>query len=205
MLELLQGKLRGSGAPLPQVTVSERKKQLFCCACNRHRYRHRLEAHTEHVIDAEERHADGLISEAERQAVHDTAATVISAAGQRSESVASYYGDWSGRLTLPEESDLALLGWALAARAVDPWLANLIRDMFGNPFRPVLLDPAWRTATVVALAQAIYDERAFARMPILGDALEDAGCGNVAVLNHCRQPGEHFKGCWLLDLLLGKA
>ena len=64
--------------------------------------------------------------------------------------------------------------------------------------------PAWQTATVTSLAQAIYDERAFDRLPILADALEDAGCTNADVLEHCRQTGIHARGCWVVDLLLGK-
>ena len=60
------------------------------------------------------------------------------------------------------------------------------------------------TSTVINLAQAIYDDRAFDRMPILADALEDAGCDNADILAHCRQPGEHFRGCWVVDLVLGK-
>ncbi|SRR5579871_339609 len=66
------------------------------------------------------------------------------------------------------------------------------------------MNPAWQSSNVVSLAQAIYDERAFNRMPILADALEDAGCTNADVLNHCRKPGEHVRGCWVVDLLLGK-
>jgi hypothetical protein len=84
-------------------------------------------------------------------------------------------------------------------------LADLIRDVFGNVFRPVACDPAWRTGNVCALAQAIYDDRAFDRLPSLGDTLEDAGCDNSDILNHCRQPGEHVRGCWVVDLLLGKS
>jgi len=68
----------------------------------------------------------------------------------------------------------------------------------------VTLDPAWLTGTVTSLAQAIYDERAFDRLPILADALEDAGCTNQDILAHCRQPGEHCRGCWALDLVLGR-
>ena len=56
-----------------------------------------------------------------------------------------------------------------------------------------------------ALAGAIYDERAFDRLPVLGDALEDAGCADAAILAHCRGPGEHVRGCWVVDLLLGKS
>jgi hypothetical protein len=80
----------------------------------------------------------------------------------------------------------------------------LIRDIFGNPFRSIALNPSWLTSTVLALAQGIYAEKAFDRMPILADALQDAGCDNEDILNHCRGPGPHVRGCWVVDLLLGK-
>jgi len=63
---------------------------------------------------------------------------------------------------------------------------------------------AWNERTVQQMAQSIYEGHAFDRMPILADALEDAGCGDAEILNHCRQPGVHVRGCWALDLLLGK-
>ena len=66
------------------------------------------------------------------------------------------------------------------------------------------VDPAWLTSTVVALARSIYDERAFDRLPILADALQDAGCDSDDVLAHLRDPQEHVRGCWALDLVLGK-
>lgn len=80
----------------------------------------------------------------------------------------------------------------------------LLRDIFGNPFRPVTVDPRWQTETVVALAAGIYAERAFDRMPILADALEEAGCDHADILTHCRGDGPHVRGCWVVDLLLGK-
>jgi hypothetical protein len=83
-------------------------------------------------------------------------------------------------------------------------LAALARCTFGNPFRPVAVDPSWLTSTVVALSRGIYDDRAFDRLPILADALQDAGCDNLDVLNHCRGDGPHARGCWVVDLLLGK-
>lgn len=84
-------------------------------------------------------------------------------------------------------------------------LAVLVRDIFGNPFRPVAFDPSWRTSDVVALAQGIYDDRAFNRMPILADALQDAGCTNDDILTHCRDTNTpHARGCWVVDLVLGK-
>jgi hypothetical protein len=82
-----------------------------------------------------------------------------------------------------------------------------LREIFGNPFRPVAVEPSWlrwQDGTVVRIARAIYDERAFDRLPILADALEEAGCTNTDILSHCRQSGGHVRGCWVVDLLLGK-
>jgi len=82
---------------------------------------------------------------------------------------------------------------------------RLLHCIFGPlPFRSITFDPTWLTPTVINLAQAIYDDRAFDRMPILADALEDAGCTNQDILSHCRQPGVHVRGCWVVDLLLDK-
>jgi hypothetical protein len=83
--------------------------------------------------------------------------------------------------------------------------ASLLREVVGNPFRSVTFGPAGLTPAIEALADAIYGERAFDRMPVLGDALEEAGLNSIEVLGHCREPGEHVRGCWVLDALLGKA
>ena len=82
--------------------------------------------------------------------------------------------------------------------------ANFVRDIFGNPFRRVAVEPRWLTPGVVELALTIYDQRAFDRMPILADTLQDAGCDNADIVNHCRQSGEHVRGCWVVDMILGK-
>jgi hypothetical protein len=82
--------------------------------------------------------------------------------------------------------------------------AELARDIFGNPFRPVAFSPSWRTDTAVALARQTYESRDFGAMPILADALQDAGCDNTHILSHCRGQGPHVRGCWVLDLVLGK-
>lgn len=81
---------------------------------------------------------------------------------------------------------------------------EVVRDIFGNPFRPVTFDPHWRISSVLDLANSIYDQRAFDRMPILADALVDVGCDNDDIIQHCRGPGPHVKGCWVVDLVLGK-
>jgi hypothetical protein len=82
--------------------------------------------------------------------------------------------------------------------------ARLVRCVFANPFRPVAVDPCWLTSDVVALATSIYEEKAFDRVPILADALQDAGCDKEEVLNHCRNENVHVRGCWVVDLLFGK-
>jgi hypothetical protein len=99
------------------------------------------------------------------------------------------------------EGTINHFGWLPETSPQQPLL---IRDIVGNPFRPVTINPAWRTSNVTALAQAIYVDRAFDRLPILADALEDTGCDNADILNHCRQSGVHFRGCWVVDLLLDK-
>jgi hypothetical protein len=81
---------------------------------------------------------------------------------------------------------------------------RLLRDIFGNPFRPVAFPPAWRTSTAVVMARQIYESRDFGAMPILADALQDAGCEDADILGHCRGGGPHVRGCWVVDLVLGK-
>jgi hypothetical protein len=84
------------------------------------------------------------------------------------------------------------------------YLPAIIRDIFGNPFRPVIADLSWLTSTVAVLARQMYESRDFSPMPILADALQDAGCDNADFLDHCRGDGPHVRGCWVVDLLLGK-
>jgi hypothetical protein len=87
----------------------------------------------------------------------------------------------------------------------------LVHDLFGDPSHPVTLDPAWRTPDVLSLARAAYDNRSLpagilgpARLAVLADALEHAGCDSAEILGHLRGPGPHVRGCWALDLLLAK-
>ena len=83
--------------------------------------------------------------------------------------------------------------------------AALLRCVVGNPFRPAAFDPAWRTDTAVAVARQMYDAREFSALPILADALQDAGCDSDEVLSHCRDASlTHARGCWVIDLVLGK-
>jgi hypothetical protein len=106
-------------------------------------------------------------------------------------------------------------GWSAYCNRGNPdeksFQRMFINDIVGNPFRPISIDPTWLTPTVLGLAQSAYDNRILTagmldplRLHILADALEEAGCDNTDILAHCRQAGEHVRGCWLVDLLLGK-
>jgi hypothetical protein len=97
--------------------------------------------------------------------------------------------------------------WVLTKTADRKLQIALLNDLVGDLFRSVVVDPTWlvwNDGTVKKVAQAIYDERRFHDLPILADALEDAGCTNADILAPCRGPGPHVRGCWLVDLLLGK-
>ena len=107
--------------------------------------------------------------------------------------------DPDGLVTIPAEQIAATV------RRYTNHPAVYLRDIFGNPFRPISFAPDWRTSTAFALAQQMYDSRDFGAMPILADALQDAGCDNEDVLSHSRDPKQvHVRGCWVVDLVLGK-
>jgi hypothetical protein len=191
MMQFLRGK------------VSDRKLRLFAVACCR-RHSHLLPDDPScKLVDAAERFADGNVGKEELKA----AWVVAWDAGM----VDVRNGTWTpgGQAARQVARDAAASGAyegaiEVAHAAASQSECQLFRCIFGNPFRPVTLNPAWRTSNVTALATAIYDDRAFDRLPILADALEDAGCDNSDLLSHCRQPGEHVRGCWVVDLVLGR-
>ena len=123
----------------------------------------------------------------------------------------------AGELAADANLEVARSVWKspgfLAGRAKEEKaICAVIHDIFGNPFRPVSFDLAWRTPNVVALADAIYQERELpsglldrTRLAILADALMDAGCDSADILAHCRSEGTHVRGCWVVDLILGKS
>jgi hypothetical protein len=187
---------------------SERKLRLFACACCR-RHRSALRGKNRLVLEAAEDFADGRVSrnDMEERRRH----------WYRFDYPFPLSGTWQMALshaTITTHSRTRAVEAAThAAEASDRpdherrVQAHLVRDIFGNPFRPVSVAAAWLTwnaGTIPSMAQRIYDERALERLPVLADALEDAGCTNEDVLNHCRQPGVHARGCWVLDLLLAR-
>jgi hypothetical protein len=121
------------------------------------------------------------------------------AAAGRSAGRCAYAAHWAAYAAQRDLTAAEAAG--LATRAVQ---ADLLRCILGNPFRPPNMEGPWRSRAVVAPAQGIYDDRRFGGLPVLGDALEEAGCLFPEVLNHCRQGRVHARGCWVLDALLGK-
>jgi hypothetical protein len=202
---------------------SDRKVRLFACACCR-RVWHLLpnEPSRNAVVVAEE-YADGLRSRKDLKAARDAVnATIPEADSDDLSPAPAGPSDWARMAANGTvwtcnyaKDDCAADTVARDARyAVNPGeraearsQCHLLRDILGNPFRPAPLNPAWltwREGTIPKLAEAIYADRAFDRLPILADALQDAGCDNADILNHCRGSGPHVRGCWVVDLLLGK-
>ena len=104
----------------------------------------------------------------------------------------------------PSHRQAELLDEALTSGQSQAEAATVIRCVVGNPFRPVADSPSWRNEITVAIASLMYESREFSAMPILADALQDAGCDSAEVLDHCRGPGPHVRGCWVVDGVLGK-
>jgi hypothetical protein len=123
--------------------------------------------------------------------------------------------DLPSRGALPNAQFTAYaLAWANGDRTFDGedlrnsrfrLLEAIFRDLVGNPFQPVPFDTRWRTLDVLGLARAIDEDSAFGRLPILADALMDAGCWDETIVGHCRASGSHTRGCWLIDLILDRS
>jgi hypothetical protein len=94
--------------------------------------------------------------------------------------------------------------WTSGVREQVLLQVNILHDLFDDLFRAVVFDPKWRTSDVLKKAQSIYDEHAFERLPVLADALASAGCDNDELLAHCGSGKPHYRGCWVVDLILGK-
>lgn len=205
--------------------AGERDLRLFAIACC-HRIMHQLPSPVDDYLEPLQ-----LCEQYAREAQHDPqrielylAAVAASAAfaaaatesfGEDSEGYASHAVYAASALTGSGYADTAATIWSAAAdasladeatRSLDERKvqSDLLRDVFGNPFRSVTIAPQWRTASAVALAESMYQSRDFAAMPILADALQDAGCDNEDILSHCRGPGPHVRGCWVVDLVTGR-
>ncbi len=191
--------------------ASERKMRLFAAACCRRIWHLLDDRRSRRAVEVAERFADGLVdpqelSEANWRSAWWLMAGLAAAENAPNQALIAATNTTASYVHLDGTSRLAIEAGGPGER--EPQL-RLLRDIFGPlSFRPVALDPAWLAwnhGTVPALARRIYEEQAYHDLPILADALEDAGCVDEDILAHCRQPGEHVRGCWVVDLLLGKS
>jgi hypothetical protein len=218
MLKYLQGK------------TSDRKLRLFACACCRLIWHLLIDERSRQAVLVAEQFADGQTTlenlfiaheeaKAASQIAHKATFLPNDTTNEYPPSAAKFASDdlrfWdmnhaAGVCAADTEWAISVAIDITGYRGPNSRIASrkaqvsLLHDLFGNPFRPIVLDPSWLTSTALALAEGIYAEKAFDRMPILADALQDAGCDNEDILNHCRQPSEHVRGCWLVDRLLPK-
>lgn len=161
--------------------VTNRKARLLTCGCSREIWAALPGDGSRQWVEVSERYADREASLEQLTAAHQDVGALTK------EAIATADSAWL---------------------ASGPQQAGLIRDIVGNPFRPPAVKPEWAesiTGGPRGLAETIYRDRAFDRMKELADALEQAGCSDETILAHCRQSAAHVRGCWVLDLILGKS
>jgi hypothetical protein len=214
-----------------RASTTRRKLGLFACGCCRSIWRLLTDERSRRAVEVAEQLVDGRVPDADLSAVrHDAAASARAALGPVWEKAAQaadgalrvvWLGasPWAAALEAAKGAGLDALsgGWeqgvaweaqqvAEEATALERRRqCDLLRDLFGNPFRPAPFDPTWLEhgcGLVGRIARGIYDERRFEDLPILHDALIEAGCVETEVLAHCRGNGPHVRGCWAVDGLL---
>jgi len=207
--------------PVLRGQATDRKYRLFAIACCRQIKPLFTDERTRRALEVCERFVEGLADLETLQKAFDGALAVYDenpddSQGVESSALAMASTCW----TNDEKRETSLIDvvdntigvacfffpWKNAKQIQRRRVCRLLREIFGNPFCPVSLSAgllAWKEATVPRMAQAIYNEHAFELLPILGDAMEEAGCTDELILGHCRGPGEHFRGCWLVDAILG--
>jgi hypothetical protein len=196
------------------IAVPDRKLRLFGLACCQ-RIKGRLTHHlSRQALILAERYANELATDGDMSDLSlrfmDEYNARLGASGGNWSAVNTTDLDAAYGMTLKTFPAIAASSVVDAAQDKSEERAiqcQLLRCIFGNTFRPITIDPAWlawHDGTVPKIAQAIYDDRSFASLPVLADALEEAGCTNADILSHCRGPGPHVKGCWAVDMVLGK-
>jgi hypothetical protein len=195
-------------------SATSRKRRLFGCACCRRVWEWLPDERSRRAVEVAERFADGLVGEEERRMAHRAAEHTARALRRTHSPGSAPRAAAADAAVWVSHKSGALIAGALAGKAENPgrpggYGTEVLRDLFANPFRrPPAVEPAWLAwdgGAVRKLAQAIYDGGRFADLPVLADALEEAGCDSPEVLRHCRGGGGHVRGCWLLDLLLDKS
>ena len=206
--------------------ASERKLRLFACACCRRIWHLFTDEPSRRAVEVAERYADGAAGEEELSKAAFGTQTIASDTPERAAGEAASASIWLNTFSASHYAAFAVaskdFGVRIAAHAVRdrfPLLlgardaerlaqCGVLRDLLGPlPFRPITIDTSWLTwhdGLLVSMARRMYDSRDFADMPVLADALEEAGCANADILEHLRGPGSHVRGCWVVDALLAR-
>jgi hypothetical protein len=210
MLKLVDS-LANQPRPRWKAKVVQRQLRLAACAACR-RIERLLDAPRRNLVEVAEQYALGQASWREFQKAAGAVGDTPEPKDVRDDG--RYYAAKAVG-ALPDDA-ATVIGFVLSASLRDPdqpealtgYCAGLLRCLFGNPYQPLVASFAheWRTDTVLGLARTMYESRDFGAMPILADALQDAGCDNEAILSHCRDATlTHVRGCWVVDGVLGKA
>ena len=208
--------------------ITDRKQRLLDCACVRRVWHLLTDERGRKAVEVAERFADGM---AELDELREAQAAALAAADARA--TLSLPGTTNSYSVLSAAAGAAWefrsgsdpLGHA--AEATDwEWIAGLespqrrlsssrraherqvqatyVRDVIGNPFREVRADPRWLTDSTLSVADSVYSDRTFDHLPVLADLLDKAGCTDAYLVAHFWLPGPHVRGCWALDVILGK-
>lgn len=195
-------------AKMQRTKAGKRRLRLFGCACCRRVWGHLASVELcRKYVEIAEAYADGKAKTSELEhLVYELSEPKLPIHSPAYYACAAARAACAPSLTfLDQVHDLVATARGREMKREAIAQAALLRDIFGNPFRPIAFAPSWRTDTALALARQMYDSRDFGAMPILADALQDAGCEEPAILDHCRDPNQvHVRGCWVTDLVLGK-
>ena len=206
MLEFLKGK------------VSERKLRLFACACCRRIQHLFVDERSLNAVRVGELYADDLTDRFELVAARNAARDAQRQLNFLPDDVRSRAAGAAQDVTRDTGMSAASNCYCETSRAMNSEDTNhcnpaelrqqtlIVECLFGNPFKQTPIDFSWlrgKDDVVVELARRIYSEPAFDQLPDLADALESVGCAEIEILDHCRKPGPHFRGCWVVDFLLG--
>jgi hypothetical protein len=193
---------------------TDRKLRLFICACCERSLLYSLLPDVRAAVAIAKQLADGNSNFADVVAARQTLAEIAREGDENGMLVSAAlsgalapYPIQAGNAAIVADQVIESLGQEWNEAANDQERAaqcRLVREIFAYPGRDMTAPQRWRTGNVVALAEAIYEAQDYTRLPILADALEDAGCTDVGMLTHCREPGEHVRACWVVDFLLGK-
>jgi hypothetical protein len=190
---------------------SDRKLRLFACACCRRIWHRLTDPRSRRAVVIAEQFADQPNEPGSRRALDQAAAAAYTVVGDATFSANAHAAGLAAHHTSEPHFRFADFAAMAARYAAYPGglmaqsvQCKLLRDIFANPFRPAALGAAGLRPPVVTLAKGIYNDRAFDRLPLLADALEEAGGMAPDLLVHLRQRGSHVRGCWAVDLILGK-